>query len=851
MSNDPPPPCDSAKDFVDRIIKALVEHYRDPIHEDDVLFNHPKETTVSDIDEPVEGTSSVAAHDLPPVLAFQLQQLLGYCSAESEGNRRGADDGVVVEVWVRLIESYSTLVRPAALPLLDLPQGGPATWARASSTVAVLVHYESLVSHFLRHQADVLLAVPSASDDVDNSTDRRVQPDKETTLSCIQLKAHTVALERLACDITLATVANLGGGSSAASSDNKNGDNEVEEAHVESNDDGRRLATAHALVAALVRQMNSVRRCLHCWYRDMSATVSLPRTGSSFDDTDASRVELRASISLLAFGWNPDLLLEICVTDEGELEGSDPFTYLRVPPSPLHSLPLLLAQDEKLQMVPPLSVTGMDWTMLLKLKGSWPVMTTADTAVQSSGSGANLCTAALNSAVQKFWCAQSVGHIPPPEDSWENGFGATHVVKSERVRADTQLRDTLFGRWNSETQAKAVRAHFFGRDMLPPPTAPEINQILSSRESATRLFLGKVVPYQPDPDVTSKAYVQIPSRVLVALRWFSLLRREHLTRGVWEELLPVLYELLSAAPYALNGWGAVVVHRLVSLRDVADEGSVDLMSWNPTGITNLLTMLHTVAKTCRDGPVLAVIGKVYCRLLRLLGHYQSQDASRQRRLASHHWLTVLNRNQTRTSFEPALVLGLLIGIVQLLHDQVDCVGANYADGLEVGRLGLSALLPLLANDGDNDFWLDPDRCISPSAHRRLKEDIHLATLVALKNLMVAAYPIVPRHAGKVLTHLLVVCARQHAELVKRGDDEIPTLPVAQSLSQSQRLWLVARHVAATAVVLCGDKGEAFFLSLQSGKETYKDDFWNVVRAVRQSAHELQPHSTPISATGVS
>jgi hypothetical protein len=50
-------------------------------------------------------------------------------------------------------------------------------------------------------------------------------------------------------------------------------------------------------------------------------------------------------------------------------------------------------------------------------------------------------------------------------------------------------------------------------------------------------------------------------------------------------------------------------------------------------------------------------------------------------------------------------------------------------------------------------------------------------------------------------------------------------------------------VAATALVLCGDKGEAFLLSLQHGKETYDDDFWSVVMVIRKNARELQALST--------
>jgi hypothetical protein len=70
------------------------------------------------------------------------------------------------------------------------------------------------------------------------------------------------------------------------------------------------------------------------------------------------------------------------------------------------------------------------------------------------------------------------------------------------------------------------------------------------------------------------------------------------------------------------------------------------------------------------------------------------------------------------------------------------------------------------------------------------------------------------------------------------------------LSQPQRLWIVARHVAATSLILCGGKGEAFLLGLENGEESYSADFWSVVRTVRESANELLLSNEPFQLAEV-
>jgi hypothetical protein len=167
--------------------------------------------------------------------------------------------------------------------------------------------------------------------------------------------------------------------------------------------------------------------------------------------------------------------------------------------------------------------------------------------------------------------------------------------------------------------------------------------------------------------------------------------------------------------------------------------------------------------------------------------------------------------------------------------------------LEVGRLGLMALLPLLVTD---DAFLEIETGPTGSAHAA-KKALRLAALVALNNLMIAAYPIVPRHSGKILCHLLRTCADLELASSEAGSGigvrEMGALPL--STNEGERLQHVALHVTSTALVLCGEKGHEFLQSLESDRDSYSEGFWKVVEDVREGARTLVPATKPIEPPG--
>jgi hypothetical protein len=404
-----------------------------------------------------------------------------------------------------------------------------------------------------------------------------------------------------------------------------------------------------------------------------------------------------------------------------------------------------------------------------------------------------------------------------------------------------------------ESMAKDVRAHFFGRDMVEDATA------LTNRKSATRLHLGRTVSYSPPSnDPLNRPYQEIPSRVHVALQFISLLDIHTTTVNVsiLDDLLPICYELLMASTDEIRALGAAALLHLLK----CEATPTDL--WSQT-VDNLLPPLDHACKTCRLGPAVAVIGLAQTELFRQLS--SSSNSTRQnhlapffardrRRQATQHWLLVLHQNSVKMG-DP-LQWGLLMGaILPLLADHI---AAENADAMELGRLGLTALLPLLQtepalsslwnndDDNDNDDGDNQTRLLTS----RVRHEIPLLALVALSQLLVAAHPIMPRHGGKIASALLACMGHHHllqqeASGKQKDADTADTksagTDAGTSCSHQPKLALtaaVAQHVAVLALVVCGARARVVSEQVLDSKEEYDEEFVRLIEQVQQKATTL-------------
>lgn len=330
---------------------------------------------------------------------------------------------------------------------------------------------------------------------------------------------------------------------------------------------------------------------------------------------------------------------------------------------------------------------------------------------------------------------------------------------------------------------KSFRAHFFGRDMVDPKieetkvsTRYELN--LGHFETVSK---AQEQAEKEKNSMNSKPYEKIPSRFHAVLNFLSLMKNSgdaQVVQVIIAELLPVCYELLGASNDISIGKGSILLlHLLIKAETHFSNGHCPQSLLEQA--ENLFTALDIVVKTCRDGRTLVLVGSAQRALLRLLKNNRS-DVQMRRRKATHQWFSILDAARHRTQ-EERLVWGILIVLIPLLYDHV--LQEN-ADALEIGRLGLSALLPIVRLTDTGDF----------SVHG---SQVPLLAVIALSNLLVAAHPIMHKHAEKLVCEL-VACLGFFTSLKQLEQ----TSSVDRKNEDEKRAIFL--HVTGLILIICGN-----------------------------------------------
>jgi hypothetical protein len=312
--------------------------------------------------------------------------------------------------------------------------------------------------------------------------------------------------------------------------------------------------------------------------------------------------------------------------------------------------------------------------------------------------------------------------------------------------------------------ARDVRAHFFGRETVTTTT-------VTPRPRPNKYPLEFKLERGPND-----SFERRPSRVHVALHFISLCRESTL---VLEHVLPICYALLDATSKHIAMGAAALLHLFHLMNGSSDFAEA------------LLDVLERTCRTTREGPAVFLVCLAQSRVFTILTHRKKE-----RRQATQYLLTVLERNSAIRN--DALLLGLLVGgIIPLLQQHAE---EPEADALELGRLGLTTLLPLLQWDA------------SP--------ETQVAALVAFIHLMMGAYPVLPRHGGKVMCQL-VACLGHATRL---GGQEICIIPMATT-------------AAAVALVLCGERASVILDQVET--EDFDPMLVQHAKAIRDEATRLR------------
>jgi len=341
----------------------------------------------------------------------------------------------------------------------------------------------------------------------------------------------------------------------------------------------------------------------------------------------------------------------------------------------------------------------------------------------------------------------------------------------------------LLDQLGAASMVEVIRAHFFGRDA---------DVLQDGSLVKPRLHLGHTVTHikkTENPDIPP--YQSNESRLRATLTYLCLLK--NVDESIWEGILPVIYELLSSGRDESVRWGAVCLFHLLQCSggggDDDSGGRGARLALSDVATDNLFSMLSTAVRICRVGGTLAVLGLAQRHLQMRVFPKDPRNTDPmilRRRQFTQQWLLLLDKNNRHIT-QDYLVWGLLMGgITSLLFDHARC-GEN-ADALDLGRLGLSALLPVLRGEcgfcdvGDSDDTMDSVEAtllftgsrgvstacaLSKSQRQAISLAVQVAALTALSNLLVAAHPIMPRHAGKLMCELVAYTRRHtHHTLIR-------------------------------------------------------------------------------------
>lgn len=337
--------------------------------------------------------------------------------------------------------------------------------------------------------------------------------------------------------------------------------------------------------------------------------------------------------------------------------------------------------------------------------------------------------------------------------------------------------------------AEAVRSRFFGLDVL--------EHFSSEAQSQTQVFLGRRIVKKSKP-MEDIVYKSNPSVVHILLNFVRLVgyQDRKQTSELVCQIIPCCLELLDSTTTTHVALGASALTHLLKVLDQEDKAWRNMKD-------NILSMLKDASKVHRKGPAVLSIGRAQHLILQ-----QSRDSGRIQASFCKEWFLTLHQTAVRSRSDASweIIVGPLI---PLLHGMTT---SSDAPGVEIGRLGLSALLPLIAGE-----FVD------------LRTQI--AAMVALNNLMVAAHPIMPHHGGKIICHLLASHSR----------------PLADDTKDVQCLRGMMGHTAAVCLVVCGTSAYAVIDAIESEINKYQKPFLEVVAQVRSLAITLQMDSRGLAS----
>jgi hypothetical protein len=419
-----------------------------------------------------------------------------------------------------------------------------------------------------------------------------------------------------------------------------------------------------------------------------------------------------------------------------------------------------------------------------------------------------------------------------------------------------------------------VRAHFFGRDMhgVEELTQQQQQQQETISASSVVIRMGRrVINTTTTKKNTGSSnptddppYQIIPSRIAVAVNALRLLLVPDMIlleqrENILEDIFPICASLVDSTNTTYSTLGAagflLVIDVLLqpqledtAIHDVVGDGRRKIVKRdnnddnNNNALTNFMeNTLSVLERTFQSseghGPVVVTIGRAQSKLFEIMLQrkeknedcYDDDRVRRRRRTVTGHWLTRLEKSSYRPTSEEQCLELLLGGIIPLLSQHATDEN-NEADAIEVGRMGLAALLPLTTmttTDTMGELWGD-----------EITRKTQMTSMAALINLMFAAHLIMPCHGGKIMSNLLAAAATA-TPITNSNENDVCSDEKSANIPTTVSIRSMAVLAAAIALNICGPKfaGE-LVQSIEKDHEQYQQNLLTVVSEVRELAGDL-------------
>ena len=429
----------------------------------------------------------------------------------------------------------------------------------------------------------------------------------------------------------------------------------------------------------------------------------------------------------------------------------------------------------------------------------------------TKGIGARAASSLLHHVVSLAQCLEGGANVDEVDVSFAND------VKC--------FEDVIMKHVGREYVCKLAREFFFDRLAVPSACQQSeergtVSSIAMKNKSSRSLAFNGIVQVNKDADDCDHGeHIERPSRSVAPIRVFAALKFPDVSSAIFSEVLPVIFTLIDSSHGHLQAFGASLLLLLLKESTTTSFHSTTIDSRDQSRFHNTEKILSLGCRTCDCAVTLYILSTARCQLFEMLP-FQETNTFRRNAASS-----MLNRVQKSSYSGPGgkpesleLLYVMLAGTLQpILHKLAQLPNAN---SMELGRQGLSIILPLIRWDSN-----------TPSGRR-----IQISSMSCLSSLMMGAYPMMVRHGEKIMAELLSCVGRAQRDLQiqehvqgKFGTSEEETFSTKATL-------LIAIHATSQALILCGKHADDVLTRVENGP--YVNELKNACFLIREGSKAM-------------